>query len=369
VYKGAVNAINLGLAAARALPGRHLRLSGAEARALLGATLALWTANWGLLTLRASAEGVALWSGTSLIRLGLCAIGCGLCFLMHQLLSRWIPRTLTAQILVAALVAGAAAEAYGWINAWALSRVLGLAIQSSPGATILILGLYTWTFFAWTALYLALAHSAQARRAEQDAAELRALAQGAQLRALRYQLNPHFLFNALNSLSSLILDVRTGEANQMVERLAEFLRLSLATDPLAMIPLCDEIRLQQLYLGIEQLRFPDLQLELSIEGEAGCALVPALLLQPLVENAIKHGLSSMCGAARICVHGEERGDTLLLRVANKSKPDAGRDGVGLGLSYVRQRLEAVFGAAASLTTAALENGFEVRIELPLEKAR
>ena len=152
----------------------------------------------------------------------------------------------------------------------------------------------TWFFFfaAWSAFYLATLAQAQALGAQRRAAQAEAAARAAQVRALRYQVNPHFLFNTLNSLSSLVMTGRAEKAEEMLLALSTFFRTSLSMDPSADVTLAEEIDLQRLYLDIEKVRFPSrLRVEIDIPQELELARLPALILQPLVENAIKYGVS------------------------------------------------------------------------------
>ena len=154
-------------------------------------------------------------------------------------------------------------------------------------------GMVAWLFFfiAWSAYYIATEAQAQVLTAQRRAAEAESAAQTAQLQALRYQINPHFLFNTLNSLSSLVMTGRTDRAEAMLLALSTFFRTSLSLDPAANVTLAEEIDLQRLYLDIEKARFPDrLHVEIDVPEELEQARLPALLLQPIVENAIKYGV-------------------------------------------------------------------------------
>ena len=150
-----------------------------------------------------------------------------------------------------------------------------------------------WLFFflAWSAFYLASQAQAEALRAQRRLADAESAAQAAQVRALRYQVNPHFLFNTLNSLSSLVMTGRSDRAETMLLALSTFFRTSLSLDPSADVTLAEEIDLQRLYLDIEMARFPDrLHVEIDVPQELEQTRLPALLLQPIVENAIKYGV-------------------------------------------------------------------------------
>ena len=225
-------------------------------------------------------------------------------------------------------------------------------------------------FFAWGAFYVAVSSGQRLREAERRAASFESLAQSSQLQALRYQINPHFLFNTLNSLSSLVMTRRTDEAEEMILGLSNFLRATLTTDPTADVTLGEEVALQRLYLDIERTRFPDrLRVLIDIPAELDRARLPALLLQPIVENAIKYGVARARDVVTLRIAAEKRGQALALAVQNSAGADASplpASGTGVGLANVRQRLAARFGNAASCRYGPLpEGGFEVSMLMPL----
>ncbi|ARS28565.1 sensor histidine kinase [Sphingomonas sp. KC8] len=227
-------------------------------------------------------------------------------------------------------------------------------------------------FVAWAALYLALSYAAAVRGAEREAAELRAAAQSAELRALRYQVNPHFLFNTLNSLSSLVLTDKKEEAERMILNLSTFFRTSLTADPTEDVPLYEEIRLQRLYLDIEAVRFPDrLKVEVEVPDPLRTACVPGLILQPLVENAVKYGVSRARRPVTIRIRAREDSDGLVLSVEDDGDPMTENDriaGTGVGLRNVRERLAARFGGDSRCRWGALpDGGFSVTLFLPLNR--
>src|SRR6185503_10790990 len=210
-----------------------------------------------------------------------------------------------------------------------------------------------WLFFfaAWSAYYLATEAQAQVLAAQRRAAAAESAAQSAQLQALRYQINPHFLFNTLNSLSSLVMTGRTDRAEAMLLALSTFFRTSLSLDPGANVTLAEEIDLQRMYLDIEKARFPDrLHVEIDVPQELEQARLPALLLQPIVENAIKYGVSKSRKAVVLRIEARHLDDhRMVLEVSNRLKnggrdelPVATHEGTGLGLANVCQRLDARF---------------------------
>lgn len=351
-----------------AAPAASRRLRPQDVRVLVAVTIALWTANFILLSARAYVDGEPITLAAMAARAGMSAIGCGICFVLHLGLSRLPLASFRAKVIVAAVAALAAAELFGWLNAGAAWLFFDRPLPAASGATVLVIGYYASTFFAWTALYLALVASAHASQVEQRAGELRSLAQAAQLQALRYQLNPHFLFNTLNSLSALILDRRVEEANEMVERLARFLRSTLAADPLAFVPLDVEIALQHLYLQIEQVRHPDLRLDVALPEGLRRAPVPALILQPIVENAVKHAIAGAPGPTRIAIAAAADGARLRIQISDAGAARTVAPGTGLGLQNVRQRLHSHYGEAATLDAERAADGFRVTIAIPLEEA-
>jgi two-component system LytT family sensor kinase len=225
-------------------------------------------------------------------------------------------------------------------------------------------------FIAWAALYLALCYAGEIGTLERRTATLHAAAQSAELRALRYQVNPHFLFNTLNSLSSLVLADKREAAEQMIMNLATFFRTSLTGDPTEDVPLSEEIMLQSLYLDIERVRFPE-RLLTSFEVPAALlgACVPGLILQPLVENAVKYAVSRSSRAVTIRVLACELPTGLSLMVEDDGEAVAAEPleaGTGLGLRNVRDRLAARFGDTATCEWGTRPGGgFRVALTLPL----
>ena len=223
-------------------------------------------------------------------------------------------------------------------------------------------------FLAWAAIYLALCYAARMGALERRTAELRAAAQSAELRALRYQVNPHFLFNTLNSLSSLVMTGKKGEAERMILNLSTFFRTSLTGDPTEDVPLSEEITLQRLYLDIEAVRFPErLIARIDVPEILRSACVPGLILQPLVENAVKYGVSRARRPVTIRIHASSEAEVLRLSVEDDGDPVAETGGgTGVGLRNVRDRLAARFGDAAHCHWGPRAGGgFAVRIAMPL----
>jgi len=235
-----------------------------------------------------------------------------------------------------------------------------------------------WLFFfiAWSAFYLAAQAQSEALKAQRRLAHAESAAQAAQVRALRYQVNPHFLFNTLNSLSSLVMTGRTDRAEAMLLALSTFFRTSLSLDPTADVTLAEEIDLQRLYLDIEKARFPDrLHFEIDVPAELERARLPALILQPIVENAIKYGVSKSRKAVLLRIEARQIADgRMLIEISNRLKnggkdalPAATHEGTGLGIANVCQRLEARFGSRGECRFGPIAGGgYKVALILPIE---
>jgi|GEM_PF-76788 len=230
-------------------------------------------------------------------------------------------------------------------------------------------------FAAWAALYVAMSYATQLRAADRRAAMLERQAQDAQLRALRYQINPHFLFNTLNSLSSLVLTQRTDTAERMIMNLSTFFRTTLSADPTADVSLEEEIKLQRLYLDIEQIRFPDrLKVEVDVPEPLLSARVPVLLLQPVVENAVKYGVARSRTPVTIRVSAYEEAGRLHIKVKDDGEVPAeaadgdegGNASTGVGMRNVCDRLVARYGVQAGCFHGPdPEGGYTVHVVLPI----
>lgn len=230
-----------------------------------------------------------------------------------------------------------------------------------------------WVMLAWSALYVGIKYYLLMQEEKQRGLAAMAMAHEAQLKMLRYQLNPHFLFNTLNAISTLILEQETRQANDMVTRLSRFLRYSLDNNPKLKVTVAEEIKALQLYLDIEKVRFGDrLQLYFDVAPEASNALMPSLLLQPLVENAIKYAIASSLEGGSIAVSAWVSGDQLLLSVADDGpgldlRNGRAPRGGGVGITNSRERLRALYGEAQSFRLSTTEpHGLTISIRLPLE---
>ena len=235
------------------------------------------------------------------------------------------------------------------------------------------LGLSFWIILAWSGLYfgLTLYHLLQEERAKNLSAQ--AMAHEAQLRMLRYQLNPHFLFNTLNAISTLILDTNTKTADAMVSKLSNFLRYSLDKDPLQKVDLEHEISTMKLYLEIEQVRFEErLSVEFNIDDAARKALIPSMLLQPLIENSIKYAVADSEEGGKIQINAEVFAGDLLIGVQDDGPGINMENGTlpefrGVGINNIRERLEKLYGLTHSCQfTGVHPHGLKIDIRLPFE---
>ncbi len=223
---------------------------------------------------------------------------------------------------------------------------------------------------SWCSLYFALVAISKARLAERREQEFRSAAKAAEIRSLRYQVNPHFLFNTLNSLSALVMTGQQARAEQMIQTISNFYRHSLAAEPTADVPLDQEFDLQRHYLTIESVRFPDrLKTEFSLPHDLKEARVPGMILQPLIENSVKYAVSAVSRPVKIAVEAREEFDRLVLTVSDDGPgvPDGSDKGFGIGLANVRDRLEARFGSDISLVSGPGPEGYRTEIRVPLTR--
>ncbi len=286
-----------------------------------------------------------------------------------------------------AVALATAVSLYAFIDSWVISLYRP---DGEAGFAQLFLGVFYLDLTllgAWSALYYAINFFLQVEAQADRLDRLQAQATGAQLAMLRYQLNPHFLFNTLNSISTLVLLKQTEPANAMLTRLSSFLRHTLVNEPGSRVTVKEEIETLKLYLDIERMRFEErLRTQFNIEQAASHALLPSLLLQPLVENAIKYAVSPQEEGAQISVSARLVGQRLRITVAdtgpglqnraeNTHLPHAIAGGAGItsstgvGLANIRDRLAQAYGDnhVFEIRNPA-QGGFTVVIEIPFEAA-
>ncbi|WP_444904167.1 sensor histidine kinase [Microbulbifer sp. CnH-101-E] len=248
-----------------------------------------------------------------------------------------------------------------------------------------------FVFLFWSALYCGVKYhillqgehkkmlevAADNEREQLRRLQAEAIANEAQLKMLRYQLNPHFLFNTLNSINALIRFQQADEAREMVVRLSDFLRLSLKESPMQKVELEQEVKAALLYLEIEKTRFADrLAVDLNVAETARQALVPSMLLQPLVENSVKYAIAPNEMGGTIGIHAKSTGERLLLEVQDSgcSKDCAGErnfqaSSTGVGLKNVRERLSSLYPQNYRIEQQEKPDcGMSIRIDIPLEKS-
>jgi LytS/YehU family sensor histidine kinase len=231
-----------------------------------------------------------------------------------------------------------------------------------------------YILLCWSGTYFGIKYYQMFQAETQKLLQVSAMAHQSQLKMLRYQLNPHFLFNTLNAISTLILEKQTDLANMMVTRLSSFLRYSLDSDPMAKVDMETEINALKLYLNIEQVRFEDrLKVEIELDEKSRVALVPSLLLQPLIENAIKYAVAKNEEGGTIRVAARVFAGDLLIEVSDDGpgiEDLAAIDlpsGRGVGLQNTRERLRSIYGGDQSFQLASAHpHGLKICLRMPYE---
>lgn len=280
-----------------------------------------------------------------------------------------------ARIVLAAVVLAGVSTVYN-LALRAIGAVTPVAMTVGYNLQVALWETLYWLFpFAsWTLLIIVLERGRQVRARDERLSAALIHAAEAELRALRYQVNPHFLYNAINAVVGLVSARRNAQAEEMLVRLSQYYRGSLSEYSLADVPLKHEFDHQRLYLELEQFRFADrLVIHADLPAAFERALVPGLILQPLLENAVKHGIHPPGKQTRIALEVSAEGQALVITVQDNgpgapasAAPGTGAPGTGVGLDNVRQRLAARYGAAARLETSIPDTGgFRARVTLPL----
>lgn len=289
-------------------------------------------------------------------------------WLYQRLLRRDASLWLLGAVAVLASWAGSRlwAAAAGWLaerSGRAIERgsLIGASIERFDDSLYFMLVLVTWSL-----IYLAIAHHQALFQERERSLRAESLAHQAQLEALRYQVNPHFLFNTLNAISTLVVERRTEEAGRMLARLSDFLRVTLQRPGADEIPLRDEIAFARQYLELEQVRFGDrLSVLIEVDPAASEARVPGLILQPLIENAVRHAVAQSERGGRISIRAALSGEVLSLCVADDGPGVPGATGEGIGLTNIRARLRELYGKAHRFELRSPPGGgVTVLIELP-----
>ena len=254
---------------------------------------------------------------------------------------------------------------YDWVkNSWHPEHLMDY-VSGVMGSFYILL--------CWSGLYFGIKYYQQLQEQMQQTLKATAAAHQAQLKMLRYQLNPHFLFNTLNAISTLILDGANDTANKAVSRLSDFLRYTLDNDPMSRVTLGSELGAIDLYLEIEKVRFGDrLVIERTIESPAEKALVPSLILQPLIENAIKYAISPCEDGGTLRISARVQRGMLVMQLSDTG-PGLGNGksdhkSSGVGLKNTRERLQQLYGDDQAFTLAPNEpSGLTITINLPFEE--
>jgi two-component system LytT family sensor kinase len=341
------------------------------------ATLAIllcWVTQFVLLTAQMaaaeSAAGLPVMTRSELVaRAGVTTVGILLSIGMALLLRTLRERPLGFRITMAAIAAVAGSLLHALVNFGLFSIFMHeesmkrASIASYLAATTV----WFWTYGAIAALLLVIYYNADLRERDRRLTQLRAVAQSAQITALRYQINPHFMFNTLNSIASLVGRKETAEAEAMVENLSDFLHTTLLLNAEDDIPLSRELELQQLYLNIEAARFPErLVVNVDVPDTLRGLLVPSLITQPLIENVIKHAVRKSTTPIDLRIAARIIDGNLELTIRN-SFGDAGdhtRGPPGIGLANVNERLTMRYPGACRCLAISDADGFHVRLLMP-----
>jgi len=261
--------------------------------------------------------------------------------------------------LIVTHAASAAAAASVWVLMW---RPYSGVITTD---TSLLFGVGAALYLGTVIVHYLIAEIDASREAEEAALRYQVLAREAELRAFKAQVDPHFLFNSLNAVASLC-GSRPQEAREMAQLMADFFRLTLRVASRDRITMSEEIDLVSRYLGIEKVRFgPRLATRIEVDDAASRCLVPPLLLQPLVENAVRHGIASVVDGGTIDIVATADDGTLHIRIENPADPDRPQPrGESIGLQNARGRLAAISEGRASLRTEEAEGRYRVDIEVP-----
>ncbi|HKV05853.1 MAG TPA: histidine kinase [Candidatus Acidoferrales bacterium] len=333
-----------------------------------------WIPLEGMLVYLLAVPGGLSWTEAVTVAIPLCLIYAFVCLsawypcMATPLESSGLPRLLGTHIAAALLASGL------WVAAAKVLAAMLAGLVSFHGLDArltknfpLLFGTGILFYLLAVGLHYVLISVQASREAEARVMQARVLARDAELRALKAQVNPHFLFNSLNSISALTAS-DAAKAREMCILLGDFLRRTLGLGEKPAIPLEEELSLIHAFLAVEKIRFgARLQMEEAIDKDALDAQVPPLLLQPLVENAVSHGIANLVEGGWIKLAAERRDGNLSIVVENLFDPEAPRRRRnGVGLANVRQRLDARYGNRASFATSAEGGCFRVAISLPIE---
>ncbi|HEX8525343.1 sensor histidine kinase [Allosphingosinicella sp.] len=335
----------------------------------------LQSAGWGGYFLLRTLSGIANemeWSFALHTAL-LTATGYSITLLMASAFRRLIKMRPIVTWVATVIIVAIAAAAFSAIETWSISTFVDPDVKLG-GVRFLGAILLTFTLLvAWSALYFSINYYLLLEQQTDRLLNLEHQASSAQLAMLRYQLNPHFLFNTLNSISTLVLLKQTDRANAMLSRLSSFLRYTLVNEPAGVVTVAQEVETLKLYLEIEKMRFEErLRPHFQIDRQVDRALMPSLLLQPLVENAIKYAVTPQEEGADISIEARLNVDRVAITVSDTG-PGAedhwvrAQQSTGVGLANIRDRLAQAYGDNHRFETHSdIRGGFRVTIEIPYQ---
>ncbi len=354
-----------------------------ESRQALWLTLGLWVLSGSLASTIAAVVGVKMTPALIGTAVAINLVGLLSSVALYQVAVRVREKGAFTRIALMALVVAVVAATLSSADVlimdlsntaqlWSPNRTHWVRFAANASGFFWILGTLGAIYSTLQANRMVRERERQLADARTAASEAHAAASAARLAALRYQLNPHFLFNTLNAVSAAVITGRSDEAESMLSKLADFLRVTLVADPEALISLEDEMATLQAYLEIESVRFRErLALEFVCPDDLRTALLPSFLLQPLIENAIKHAVSPTSATVTIRLEATRDDEDLVVLVQDDGDGGHGgevRPGAGVGLNNVRQRLEALYGARGVLQATPLTRGFLAMVRLPLQRS-
>lgn len=310
-------------------------------------------------------------------------VACALTFALRPIYRRVWRRKPSVLIIGLTIIACSIIAAYLWLIlgeiTFALTGIRKFPVPEKQSMTAYLLDTFKYSlqhhkpflFLSWSALYFGIKYWQSKREEEENALKAESLAKEAELKMLRYQLNPHFLFNSLNSASALISE-NPPRAEKMLGELSDFLRYSLVNTKTNTVTLRDEIEALKNYLNIEQVRFEEkLQVNFRVAPDAENFPLPNFLLHPLVENAIKYGMQTSDMPLQIEIKAKRKNDKLLIEISNSGKwyssngATTNGNGMNVGIENVRKRLEQFFPDRYSFQT--FERGGQVHVLLEIEE--
>lgn len=336
------------------------------------ATLAVWLIAYGTITFQMYVMGIEVAGQLAVRRIFTVLFAMSICFAADEAFRRYPAENFYVRI--AGIIAFSAFGSIVWnvFNAATLMLPPALFKPTRSWFYQVFPNLQWgfWVFLAWSGIWFALDSRDRMAKKELELANSQLAASEAQNLMLRYQLNPHFMFNALSAIATTVTHEDPRKAEQAILSLSRFLRASYHYAPAQKIPLEEELSLAEEYMAVERTRFEDrLVLRTHISAEANGALVPNLILQPLLENAIKHGVSRTLARVTVTVAAAVRGGRLALCVSDDAVAATPKDRSkcsGVGLANIRQRVDSLYEGKGSFSAGRGENGFEAVIELPLE---